>query len=79
MTWQSSSWKSARALFRPWPPAPMMATLTLSLGRDEARPAEDVPGHDGEAGRGGRGGRDEALVVDTRSSVHRAILLARSV
>ena len=32
MIWQSSSWKSARALVRPWPPAPMIATFTLSLG-----------------------------------------------
>src|SRR5215218_27392 len=38
MTWQSSSWKRARALVRPCPPAPLLATFTLSLGATKRGP-----------------------------------------
>src|SRR5512134_2054885 len=38
MTWQSSSWNKERRLVRPWPPAPMMATFTLSLGATKPGP-----------------------------------------
>ena len=38
MTWQSSSWKRERRLLRPWPPTPMMATFTLSLGATKPGP-----------------------------------------
>src|SRR3970040_1085226 len=44
MIWQSTSWKSARALVRPWPPAPMSATLTLSLGATKRGPPRTCRG-----------------------------------
>src|SRR6187431_2386342 len=44
MIWQSSSWKSARALVRPWPPAPMSAMLTLSLGATKRWPPRTCRG-----------------------------------
>src|SRR5215207_6624587 len=44
MTWQSSSWKRARALVRPWPPAPMIATFTLSLGATKRGPPRTCRG-----------------------------------
>src|SRR2546428_9559919 len=38
MTWQSLSWNRERRLVRPWPPTPMMATFTLSLGATNLGP-----------------------------------------
>ena len=70
MIWQSSSWKRARALVRPCPPAPMIATFTLSLGATKRGAAQDVPGHDGERGRGGGGRRDELSAGRGRLRVH---------
>ena len=38
MTWQSFSWNSERRLVSPWPPAPISATFTLSLGATNPGP-----------------------------------------
>jgi hypothetical protein len=44
MIWQSSSWNRARALVRPWPPAPINATFTLSLGATNCVPPSTCRG-----------------------------------
>ena len=44
MIWQSSSCSSARVLWRPWPPTPMTATFTLSLGATKRGPPSTCRG-----------------------------------
>ena len=44
MIWQSGSWRSARTLRSPWPPTPMTATLTLSLGATNRGPPRTCRG-----------------------------------